>query len=151
MPDDSRARQDHRARLDEAGALSRALIRAGELIKANFADAVAPLDLPPHLARAVIMLDEPLVMSALAERLACDRSYVTVLADQLEERGLAERVPGADRRVKCLALTADGQDMRGRIAAAVSERSVVLSQLDDAQRAALGPILAALSRDPGAA
>lgn len=135
------------ARLEEAGVLSRALIRAAEQVKASFAAAVEPLGLPVHLARAVIMLDEALPMSALADRLLCDPSYVTTLADQLEDRGLAERVPGTDRRVKRLALTADGWALRERIAAALSTTSIVLTRLDDGQRAALAPILAALEHE----
>jgi hypothetical protein len=44
-------------------------------------------------------------MRMLADRLACERSYITGLADQLEERGLVTRATGEDRRVKLLALT----------------------------------------------
>lgn len=136
-----------RARLEQAGVLSRALIRAAEQVKASFAAAVEPLGLPVHLARAVIMLDEALPMSALADRLFCDPSYVTTLADQLEDRGLAERAPGTDRRVKRLALTVEGWAVRERIAAALSTHSIMLTRLDDGQRAALAPILEALERD----
>ncbi len=128
-------------RLEEAGAISRAVIRAADEIKANFGEAVAPLGVPAHLARAVIMLDDPSTMSELAERLRCDPSYVTSLADQLEERGLAGRAQGADRRVKLLALTDDGRALRARVAATISAESIVLSRLDDAQRAALLPLL----------
>ena len=149
VPPGPDARRD-RARLEESGALSRALITTAELVKASFAAAVEPLGIPVHLARAVVMLEEPCVMSALAERLACDRSYVTTLADQLEDRGLAERVPGRDRRVKHLALTAKGDALRECIGAALADHSIVLTRLDDAQRASLGAILAALSRDPDA-
>lgn len=52
-------------------------------------------------------------MSEVAERLACDASYVTGLADRLEERGLAERREHpTDRRVKQLALTEQGRRVR---------------------------------------
>lgn len=139
---------DDHARLAESGVISRALVRAAELVKANFTAAVEPLGLPVHLARAVLMLDEPLPMGELAARLSCDRSYITSLADQLEARGLVDRVPGEDRRVKRLALTEDGRTLRGRIAAAMSAQGVVLARLDDEQRAALGPILQTLLREP---
>ena len=56
-------------------------------------------------------------MSALADRLGIDASYVTTIADQLEERGLIERQPHpTDRRIKSLALTAEGRRLREKLA-----------------------------------
>lgn len=148
MSNDAAGTAGDRARLQETGALSRALVRAAEHVKASFAAAVEPLGVPVHLARAVVMLDEALPMSALADKLTCDPSYITTLADQLEDRGLAERLPGTDRRVKRLALTADGWALRERIGAGLVTHSIMLTRLDDEQRAVLGPILEALTRDP---
>lgn len=132
------------ARLLEAWQLSRTLIAVAEASKQNFAETVAELGLPVHLARALTMLDEPAPMSELADALACDRSYVTSLADQLEERGLAVRAPGVDRRIKLLELTEAGRALRDEVARAVSTSGLVLTRLDDAQRATLQPLLAAL-------
>jgi DNA-binding MarR family transcriptional regulator len=87
-------------------------------------------------------------MRDLAEQLVCDRSYITSIADQLEERGLVERVPGADRRIKLLSLTAKGTQVRERISRAVAERDLVMRRLDDAQRKALRPLLEALLSEP---
>ena len=58
----------------------------------------AELGLSPPLLKAFVHLgaiadDEALRMSDLAEHWGCDASYVTTLADGLEERGLAERRP----------------------------------------------------------
>jgi MarR family transcriptional regulator, organic hydroperoxide resistance regulator len=53
--------------------------------------------------------NEKLAMSELAEMLMCDASNVTGIVDKLESRGLAQRVPGEDRRVKMLTLTPAGQ------------------------------------------
>src|SRR5205823_12846166 len=56
-------------------------------------------------AHALRLLDpeEPLPMSALAERLICDASNVTGIVDRLEARGLVERRSAeGDRRVKAL-------------------------------------------------
>ncbi|PUB27655.1 DNA-binding MarR family transcriptional regulator [Promicromonospora sp. AC04] len=131
----------------EAWRLSQMLVTLAERAKADFASTVAPLGLPMHLARALAMLDEPAPMSELAERLECDRSYITSLADQLEERGLAGRVPGTDRRVKLLALTNEGRELRDKIAAAVSAGSMMLTRLDDEQRASLAPLLERLLGD----
>ncbi|HEX6031825.1 MAG TPA: MarR family transcriptional regulator [Tepidiformaceae bacterium] len=67
------------------------------------------------LAHALRLLDpgEPLAMSEVARRLACDASNVTGLADRLEKRGLIERQSAADdRRVKTLALTPAGIELR---------------------------------------
>ena len=120
------------------------LVASAERAKADFADTVAPFGLPVHLARAVLMLETPAPMRDLADQLACDRSYVTNLADQLEDRGLVERVPGEDRRVKLLSLTKSGLALRTQISSAVAERSMVLQRLTDAQRKTLVPLLEAL-------
>ena len=79
---------------------------------------------------------EAVPMRDLADRLQCDPSNVTFLADRLEERGLIERRPDlSDRRVKLLALTPAGLAMRMRIvqAAATSSPLARLS-LADQQR-----------------
>lgn len=65
----------------------------------------------PGLMKALFVLspDESVRMGDLAEHLSCDASYVTSLADALEERGLAERHPHpTDRRVKTLVLSPAG-------------------------------------------
>ena len=115
--------------------------------KADFGEIVGTMGLPVHLARAVLMLNKPAPMRDLAERLACDRSYITNLADQLEERGLVTRIPGEDRRVKLLQLTPDGVALRDKISAAVTERALVLRRLTAAERKALAPLLEKLLRD----
>ena len=79
---------------------------------------------------------EAVPMRDLADRLHCDPSNVTFLADRLEERGLIERRPDlSDRRVKLLALTPAGSAVRMRIvqAAATSSPLARLS-LADQQR-----------------
>lgn len=134
-------------RVGEAQELSGMLIHVAERAKADFADVANSLGLPVHLARAVVMLSTPAPMRDLAEQLACDRSYITGIADQLQERGLVERVPGRDRRVKLLQLTDAGVAKRDLIAETVAERALVLRRLDDAQRRALRPLLEALLAD----
>ena len=64
-------------------------------------------------AHALRMLDpeEPLPMSALAERLFCDASNVTGIVDRLESRGLVER---AQRRGRPPREGADAHGRRGR-------------------------------------
>jgi MarR family transcriptional regulator, organic hydroperoxide resistance regulator len=72
--------------------------------------------LAPQQAIAIKHLEpgKPLTMSELAQRLHCDNSNVTGIADRLEAAGLAERRPHpSDRRVKTLVLTERGTAIRG--------------------------------------
>ena len=62
-------------------------------------------------------------MKELGQRMHCDPSFVTSIADMMEKRGLAVRESDpADRRVKRLVLTA-GLDMRRQVEQAMLERS----------------------------
>lgn len=125
----------------ESRQLSAMLVQVAERSKEEFVASAAAHSVPVQLARAILHLDKPEPMSELACNLACDRSYVTALADQLEERGLITRVPGDDRRIKLLELTEAGRVLRDALAADVSKRSLVLRQLTDTERAQLGPLL----------
>ncbi len=96
----------------------------------------------PPLAAALRELEEPLPMSALAERLSCDASYVTGLADRLAERDLVERVPDPDdRRVRQLVLTDEGRRVREEVAAKVREGHTWVERLDGDDVDALVQIL----------
>lgn len=136
------------ARVSEAWRLSRMIVSVAELSKLNFAENIAPFGLPVHLARTLLLLDEPAPMSELAEQLGCDRSWITSLADQLEERGLVTRVAGRDRRFKLIALTDSGTALRDQMTAAVARKSMVLQRLTDEERALLGPLLERLLKAP---
>ncbi len=135
------------ALLQEAARLSQMFVDITDKAKADFAEIVATLGLPVHLARAVLMLTTPAPMRDLADRLACDRSYITNLADKLEERGLVTRVPGEDRRFKLLQLTPAGENLRNQISEAVAERALVLRRLSGPERKTLAPLLEKLLRD----
>jgi DNA-binding MarR family transcriptional regulator len=59
--------------------------------------------------------DQGTPMRDLADHMGVDASYVTGLADALEERGLVERRPHpTDRRVKMIVLTDEGVAARKR-------------------------------------
>ncbi|MGI9187580.1 MAG: MarR family winged helix-turn-helix transcriptional regulator [Gaiellales bacterium] len=120
------------------------LVRAANAVKADFADAVAPLGLSVPSARALLLLDEPMPMRVLSDRLTCDQSYITRIADELEERGLITRAPGEDRRVQILKLTRTGTRMRRTVFAAVSETNRVALRLDASDRAELDALLVRL-------
>jgi DNA-binding MarR family transcriptional regulator len=63
--------------------------------------------------KALRRLDTPVAMKDLGQRLRCDPSFVTAIADALEQRGLAKREPNpADRRIKNLALTDRGLEVK---------------------------------------
>jgi DNA-binding MarR family transcriptional regulator len=94
---------------------------------------------------------EAVPMRDLADRLQCDPSNVTFLADRLEERGLIERRPDlSDRRVKLLALTTAGLAVRTRIVQAAATRSP-LARLSPADQQRLCRLLdKCLQPDPPA-
>src|SRR6266576_99376 len=106
---------------------------------------LAELGLSFSQAHALRLLDpdEPMPMSALAERLFCDASNVTGIVDRLESRGLVERgsAEGA-RRVKALTLTAAGVELRGRVMGVMNEPPEAIASLSVADQRALRDILA---------
>ena len=130
--------------MDEAGTAREIAVRfvqTAERLKLDFADSIAPFALSVPAARALLLLDEPAPMRVLSDRLACDQSYITRIADELETRGLIQRTPGADRRVQLLSLTASGGQMRDAIFSAVSAGNRILLQLSAEERASLERVL----------
>jgi DNA-binding MarR family transcriptional regulator len=103
---------------------------------------LAPYSLSLKHNWALHALDEPMSMSALAERLGIDASYVTTIADQLEERGLIARQPHpTDRRIKSLALTAEGRLLREKLADELWVDVPVLDALTASERSRLRELL----------
>jgi len=132
---------DPDAHLAESRDLARMLILSAERVRADFAEAVAPFGIPVPLARALLVVATPTPMRELAGQLACDPSYVTGIADQLEAGGLVTRVPGKDRRVKLLVVTERGAELREQLAEAVTQQSVLGQKLDPRQREDLAGLL----------
>src|SRR5215212_7720866 len=96
-------------------------------------------------AHALRMLDpeEAMPMSALAERLFCDASNVTGIADRLEARGLVRRQSAeGDRRVKALTLTPAGSKLREQVMELMSQPPDAIAALSEADQRALRDILA---------
>lgn len=103
---------------------------------------LAPSGLTMKHSWALHALDEPTSMSGLAERLGIDASYVTAIADQLEDRGLIERRPHpTDRRIKSLALTAEGRRVRDQILVELWTTVPILDGLTAAERRELRRLL----------
>lgn len=142
---------DREARLVDSRHLTQMLIEVAEHAKSDLAEVVAPFDLPVPVARALLVLAEPTPMRELAAQLNWDPSYITGIADQLEDRGLVVRVPGKDRRIKLLEVTAGGRAIRDQVADALMRRAPTAQRLDDTERVQLAHLLERLlGRHPSA-
>jgi MarR family transcriptional regulator, organic hydroperoxide resistance regulator len=117
----------------------------------RFLAIASEFELSPPQVRALGMLDpeRPVPMSELADALHCDNSNVTGIVDRLEDRGLVERRSAThDRRVKMLAVTDRGAELRERLAQRLDEAPAPLARLSpDDQRALRDIMRRALDRD----
>jgi MarR family transcriptional regulator, organic hydroperoxide resistance regulator len=96
------------------------------------------LSIPAPFIKALHTLDCPMAMKTLGKRMHCDPSFVTLVADMLEKRGLARREPHpADRRVKNLVLTQDGEALKQRVETEIAARMPWNRALNDTERAQL--------------
>jgi MarR family transcriptional regulator, organic hydroperoxide resistance regulator len=111
--------------------------------RARLSAALEELDLTFPQAHALRLLDpeRPLPMSEIAERLVCDASNVTGIADRLEARSLVERRTGEDRRVKTLALTPKGIEVRRQVIESMRRPPDAIAALPQADQRALRDIL----------
>jgi MarR family transcriptional regulator, organic hydroperoxide resistance regulator len=120
------------------------------------ADQVARrLGIPVPFIKALHTMDCPMAMKELGKRMHCDPSFVTLVADMLEKRGLARREPHpADRRVKNLVLTDDGLSLKYRLETEIAARMPWNRVLSDDERvqllALIRKMLGADGQDPGA-
>ncbi len=86
--------------------------------------------------------ETPKSMSALADILKCDASNVTWLIDRLEENGLAERRPHpTDRRIRTVAVTPKGLQVRSAVEAQLFEPPESLRNLSPRDLEALCKVL----------
>jgi DNA-binding MarR family transcriptional regulator len=89
-------------------------------------------------AMALHKLDEPISMKEFSQRIGCDASFVTVIADSLERQGIARREPSQrDRRVKNVVLTEHGRQVRDAIIKEVTGRLPWSNALDMNERECL--------------
>jgi MarR family transcriptional regulator, organic hydroperoxide resistance regulator len=96
------------------------------------------MGIPIPFIKALHSMDCPLAMKELGKRMHCDPSFVTLIADMLEKRGLARREPHqADRRIKNLVLTEDGVALKHRIETEITARMPWSRALDDDERSQL--------------
>src|SRR5882757_8078567 len=90
----------------------------------------------------------PMTMKDLAAVLAVDAPYTTVIVDDLESRGLAERQPDpADRRRKIVAVTTAGRRLARQAGKLLDEPPPALAALPADDLAHLDRIMRALLTD----
>jgi DNA-binding MarR family transcriptional regulator len=88
-------------------------------------------------------------MSSLADKLFCDNSNITGMADRLEARGLIERRPADyDRRVKLLVLTEEGERLRAILTRQLAQPPAEIADLPLEHKRALRDALRAALRSP---
>jgi DNA-binding MarR family transcriptional regulator len=113
--------------------------------RANHAAEIASsVGLTPGHMKALLTIEphQPKPMGALADSLHCDASNITWLVDRLEERGYVERrADPADRRVRTVVLTSEGERVRERIEARLYEPPPQFAALDPQELDALLRIL----------
>ena len=104
----------------------------------------AEFDLAKQQAFALVHLDpeRPKPMHELAGQMFCDASNITGIVDRLEARGLVERRSAEhDRRVKMIALTAEGTRVRGELATRLAEPPEGIRALSATDQRALRDLL----------
>lgn len=134
----------------ERAELSELMRRMGEMMRRRFHQVVSEHGLTPPMYAMIREIKEPMPMSAAAERLCFDASYITGLADRLEALGLVERRPDpGDRRVKQLALTERGVEVTRRIDEEMALGPGLFPELVDDDVADLVRIYRKLLPEPG--
>ena len=89
-------------------------------------------------AIALLKLDAPMTMKELGQRMGCDPSFITTIADALEKHGLARREPSVkDRRSKNIVLTPEGVSVRERVSDALLAQAPWCTTLDTSERRCL--------------
>jgi DNA-binding MarR family transcriptional regulator len=100
------------------------------------------LGLSPPQAITMRLLGEPQPMGALAQGMHCDNSNMTGIVDRLEERSLVERRPSEeDRRVKLIATTPEGVELREQLNRALAQPPEPLARLSEEDLTVLREIL----------
>jgi DNA-binding MarR family transcriptional regulator len=73
---------------------------------------------------ALLKLEAPMTMKELGQKMGCDPSFITSIADALERHLLARREPSQrDRRSKNIVLTAEGETARDRLVRELAARA----------------------------
>src|ERR1700730_967180 len=125
-------------------ALAEGVLRVNEALQHTIAALWEEVALPEPLANALWQLgpdDRPLSRRELAERLHCDPSNVTFLVDRLESRRLIGRARvKSDRRIRAVALTPAGVEVRKRLIETLAE-SAMFTRLTRPEQRQLADLL----------
>lgn len=118
MPTDSQTRA-------QADRLVCGLVRGlAAQIEVHLRVRAATVGLTASQGTALCELTRPMTLRELAERMSCEPSNATFVADRLEEQGYLERHPHPDdRRAKQLVLTPEGTELRERLIELLSDDS----------------------------
>ena len=101
---------------------------------------------------AMFKMEGGLAMKELAQRMGCDASFITTIADNLEKRGFLLREPGQrDRRVKNLVLTGDGISVKDRLMSQLAQRMPWCYALDEEERRCFLQLVRKMVDTPGPA
>lgn len=131
MPDQSGRDQQNREVAEGFFELIGKIIGQGEQLAQR-------LSIPGSFLKVLHTMDCPIAMKDLGKRMHCDPSFVTLVADMLEKRGLAKREPHpVDRRIKNLVLTDEGLAVKRRVEEEIMARMPWNRALDDTERAQL--------------
>jgi DNA-binding MarR family transcriptional regulator len=129
------------------GELSGLVFQITARLRAEFNAVGVALDLPPAQALVLANLSEPSPMRDLAEWLSCEPSNVTGIVDGLERRGLVTRQSDpADRRVKHVVLTEEGERRRAELRSRSHAQALALFDLPPGDRQQLRDLLARVLR-----
>ncbi|WP_084100928.1 MarR family winged helix-turn-helix transcriptional regulator [Nocardioides luteus] len=128
------------------------LMAAARDLRRRFGAATARWGITPSQSRAlriVLAADDPIRLSALAERLHIVPRSATEVVDGLEGHGLVARQPDpADRRAVCVVATEEGVRLGRKIDRARQEAAdEFLAVLPDGERESLRQILVRLTDD----
>lgn len=110
----------------------------------RFARIASEFELSPGAFKVLHGLEpgSEMKMSWLAELIACDASYITGIVDRLAARGLIERRDSpSDRRVKLIALTGDGRELRDRALEQLYDPPAPIAALSRSDQRALRDLL----------
>jgi DNA-binding MarR family transcriptional regulator len=123
----------------------RAVADLAGLVRERAQDMGHDLGLSPPAVMALAQLTGGMPMGELGQRLGCERSFMTAIADELEGKALIRRqLDPADRRQRTIVLTRQGSAVRARLVAEFFGRLPWRQALDEQQRASLLSLLATM-------
>jgi len=128
------------------------LLAITERLRQHWSAHAATLGLTTAQVKVLLHLTpgEAIPMRKLARQLGYDASNFTTVVDRLAERGALERQPDpADRRVKALVLTPEGERLRGRFWRNLVTDPGPLTPLREPDLRALTQLLARLDQSAG--